>query len=615
MMSPSIYSYIKEEENRFQTEEIKVGDNWDWSFRNHVQLIFHLKNGIFYTGENKWLRAFKNIMQPILNLSYWTEDLEVKDVVFYIENEQGKMLSFLVKKYHDEVYVKENDLDTLFDEITESDIDYGGILVQKGAKMPEVIQLNSIAFCDQTDILGAPIGIKTYMSPSKLKSMSKIGWGEEKNGATISLEELCALADNKKDAVGSQNSKENQVTGKTIEIYIVRGDLPNAYLYDDDDMEYYSTQVHVVAFYTDEKNNKQGVTLYRKKDDEDSLKFHTSKKVFQRALGQGDGENLLGPQIWTNFLTIHKMNMLEAASKIPLQTDDPNFTNRNKIQDMENLEVTVLEEGKKIGQIPTAAPANIAIMQNAVNEWFEHAQFTGSAFDPIIGKEASSGTTFRGQERTVAQGRGSHDRKRGKRAKFIEELYREYIIPDIKKEILKGKKFLATLSTEELTWIADQIAITESNKRIRDMILSGKVVTKEEQTLLIQVIKESFLKKGDKHLIEILKGEFEDIELKMGINIAGKQKDLATLSDKLLSVFQFIFANPQGFQQAMQVPALAKSFENILEFSGMSIANFSTLLQAPVQPASQQLGGQGQPQAPQAQLSFAGPQNNQQQQQ
>lgn len=613
MMSPSIYSYIKEEENRFQTEEIKVGDNWNWSFRNHVQLIFHLKNGVFYTGENEWLRAFKNIMQPILNLSYWTEDIEVKDVVFYIENEQGKMLSFLVKKYHDEVYVRENDLDTLFDELTESDIDYGGVLVQKGVKMPEVVQLNSIAFCDQTDILGAPMGIKTYMSPSKLKSMSKIGWGEEKNGATISLEELCTLADNKKDAAGSKNNNENEVTGKTIEIYIVRGDLPKHYLKDDNDMEYTSNQIHVVAFYTDEKKNKQGVTLYRKEDVDGSLKFHTSKKIYQRALGQGDGELLLGPQIWTNFLTIHKMNMLEAGSKIPLQTDDPNFTTRNKVQDMENLEVTVLEEGKSISQIPTAAPANISIIQNAINEWFEHAQFTGSAFDPILGKEASSGTTFRGQERTVAQGRGSHDRKRGKRAKFIEELYRDYIIPDIKKEILKGKKFLATLSTEELTWIADQIAISESNKRIKEMILSGKVVTKEEQTLLIQVIKESFLKKGDKHLIEILKGEFEDVELKMGINVAGKQKDLALLSDKLLSVFQFIFANPQGFQQAMQVPALAKSFENILEFSGMSIANFSTLLQAPIQPISQQLGGQPQQQGQQPQLALSGSQANQQQ--
>jgi hypothetical protein len=74
------------------------------------------------------------------------------------------------------------------------------------------------------------------------------------------------------------------------------------------------------------------------------------------------------------------------------------------------------------------------------------------------------------------------------------------------------------------------------------------------------------------------------VEIKIGINIAGKQKDLVNLSDKLLSIFQFIFANPQGFQQAMQIPALAKSFENLLEFGGMSIADFSSLMSPPTQP-------------------------------
>ena len=122
MNDPSIFSYIKTEEARFETEEVKIGDNWNWNFRTHVQLIFHLKNGIFFTGSNDYTtitRAFKNIMDPILNLSYWSEDIELKDVVFYIENRTGRILSFLIKKYHDEVYVKEHDLDTMFDEITE----------------------------------------------------------------------------------------------------------------------------------------------------------------------------------------------------------------------------------------------------------------------------------------------------------------------------------------------------------------------------------------------------------------------------------------------------------------------------------------------------------------
>lgn len=579
MISPDIYSFIKTSENTFETQEIQVGDNWYWSFRNHVQMIFHLKNGMFYTGENDWLRAFKNIMEPILELSYWTEDLEVKDVVFTIDD--NKALSFLIKKYHDEIYVKEHDLDEMFDEITESDLDYGGVLVQKGAKRPQVVALNSLAFCDQTDILGGPLAFKHYFSPDKLREMSKFGWGDEKNGADISIDDLCILASDEKKSP-ALSDKPSKSTGKTIEVYIVRGSLPEHYLKDNDNLEDFYNQIQIRAFYTNRDNQKEGVCLYRKKANDDDLLFFTSKKVYQRALGRGVGERLVGPQIWTNFLTIHKMGMLEAGSKSPLVTDDPTWTQKNKIQDMENLEVTTIDEGKTVRLIPTINTSNVQLYENDINTWYLQAQNDGAAQDPIMGKEAASGTTFRGQERSVAQGRGTHDKRKGQRAKFIELIYRKMVIDDIVKEITKGQKFLATLSTEELTWVAEEMASNLAEKRIRDLIINkGKMMTDADREALRMVIKETVLKKGNKQLLETLKGEFDDIAIKIGINVANKQKNIADLSDKVLSIFQFIFANPQAFQQAMQIPALAKAFENILEFGGLSIANFSSLLQAP----------------------------------
>lgn len=578
-----IYSWIKSEEAKFETDEIQVGDNFHWNFRKHVQLIFHLVNGVFYTGDNNWLRAFKNIMEPILNLSFWTEDIEVKDVTFYIEEQDSRALSFLIKKYHDEVYVKEHDLDTMFDEITESDLTYGGVLVQKGVDRPEILPLNSVAFGDQTDILGGPMGFKFFFTPSKLRSMSKFGWGNTKNGATISLEDLCVLAENTKDSIGTLGKKQNQVPGKSLEVYIVRGNMPETYLQEDGDEEYQCNQIQIVAFYVKKDGNKQGVTLYRKKEDEGNLKFFTSKKIYQRALGRGVGEGLLHPQIWTNFLTIHKMNMLEAASKVPLYTDDDTYANKNKIQDMENLEITTIGEGKRILQVPTAAPGNIQLIQASINDWYQYGQLEGSAFDSIMGKQESSGTTFRGQNQLVQQGRGIHDRRRGQRAKFIEEIYRDFIIPDIVKEITKDKEFMATLSTDELTWVADQLATTATNQRIKDMIFKNKMPSPQDQQTFTSLFKQDFFKKGNKHLLKILKGDFKNISEKIGINIAAKQKNLGNLSDKILSIFQFIIANPQAFQQAMQIPALANSFGDILEYGGLSMADFSSLLQpAPI---------------------------------
>ena len=590
MTHSSIFDYITHETSKFDTDTIKVGDNWDWNFRNHVQIIFHLKNGVFFTGINDWMRAFKNIMRPILKLAYWTEDIEVKDVVFFIEKSEGKSLSFLVKKYHDEVYTREHDLDTLFDQITESDIDYGGVLLQKGVEMPEVLKLKGVSFCDQTDILGSPMAFKHTFSPDKLRSMSKYGWGEKSNGATISLDELCTLAEETRES-NTLGKQKNQVPGKQIEVHIVHGNLPQHYLDDKNDMEYWCNQLQIVAFYTKKDNTKEGVVIYRKKEEEGSLKFFTSEEVEDRALGMGEGETLVHPQIWTNFLTIHNTGMLEAGSKVPLYTDDPAYTTKNKIQDMENLEITTIEDGKRIYQVPTVAPANIQLFEREINDWFTFAQTSGAANDPIMGVQPPSGTTFRGQERSVAQGKGSHERRKGKRAKFIEQVYRDWIIPDIKKEILKGKTFLATLSTEELQWVSEQLMDSTFSKYKKDVILNGggmidgQPMTEEMLTPMKEEFKRNFLKKGNKHLLEILKGEFKDVELKLGINVVGKQKNLVELSDKYLSIIQFAMANPQGFQQAMQIPALAKSFEHILEFSNVNVTDFSSLLQAqPMQP-------------------------------
>jgi hypothetical protein len=39
MMKPNIYDYVKSEENKFETQEIRVADNWNWSFRNHGRFL------------------------------------------------------------------------------------------------------------------------------------------------------------------------------------------------------------------------------------------------------------------------------------------------------------------------------------------------------------------------------------------------------------------------------------------------------------------------------------------------------------------------------------------------------------------------------------------------
>ncbi len=207
----SIYNFIKQQEIAYALS-IPMNESWNWGMKEHIKISTLYKNSQFATGNSQSERdfkPFKNIVRPILNLRYRAEDIDVKDILLYVDDPDSYHLSFLVKKYHDDVYVIENDLDTFFDELKESKIDFGGGLSKKTKEpKPEVVALQSIAFCDQTDIMSGPIAIKHFFSPDQLKDMEKAGWGSESNGATISIDNLIVLA-------RSEQVKDTQTSIKT----------------------------------------------------------------------------------------------------------------------------------------------------------------------------------------------------------------------------------------------------------------------------------------------------------------------------------------------------------------------------------------------------------------
>lgn len=598
-----IFDYVVQEMSRFSSEEVEVFDNYSWNFKRHVQMSMSFLHSQFLEGTNdyKVKNPFKNIVRPLMNLRFRAEDIDVKDIVLYVEEKNTQHLSFLVKKYYQEVFIKEHDLDTFLNEMAEEEITFGGVLVQKtDTACPEMLPLQSVAFCDQTDIFGGAIAFQHWFSPTKLKEMEKKGWGNTANGATGSIDDLIHAAQTQKDSFGtSTGTKKNHTPGKAIEVFIIRGPLPKAYLDDSDTFDEFTNQIQIVAFYGREGDFTQKTILYRKEEADSNLKFYTNKKVYLRALGVGGVEELFDDQIWTNFFEIQKKNMLEAGAKVGLYTDDDAFSNRNKIKDMENLEILTVADGKRIEQIPTVSPARIQLFDKAIIDLFEHAQLTESATDAVLGETPPAGTPFRLQDKVIQQGKGLSEYRREKKAKFIEELHQDWIIPYIQKEITKGKEFLSTLSTDELKYVSDCLVRNQIAKQNNELVLSGKdPLTPDEKQQLEMQVRKDFATKGTKHWVEVLKSEFKDRSLAISINVAGKQKDLAAMTDKLFSVLQFVIANPQ----MTQIPGVSEAVNQILELSGISPVDFAAMLTMPqMQPQSPQLpaGGappQGQPQ-------------------
>jgi hypothetical protein len=581
-----IYTYIQSEEAKFQNP-VNVIDGWEWNLLDHVQTSIFYKNGRLKTG-NADDKPVKNIVLPILNLEYRAEDIDVKDINLYVDDSEYFHLSDLLKLYHDNVFVVENDIDTFIDEEKEEMIDLGGVLVKDvGGAKPDIVHLQDLAFCNQNNILKNPIGLKHLFSPDQLKEMESRGWGDSANGATATIDDVIALA----------NQDKGDILGQDIKVYEIHGVLPKSYL--EDGTEGYVRQFQVVTFYKDPTGDRKGVILFAKEEKENPFKLNKRDNIHNRALGRGGVEELFEDQVWTTYGRIHKKNLLDAASKMLTWTNDETLAAKHPsgLKNLNNLELITVAEGKTIGQIDTY-PRNIALFDKWDEEIENHARSTGAAQEAIMGEQPNANTPFKSVEFQAAESHSLHKYRIGKHAKFIEELYRDWFIPYMIKKITQGAKFLSELPLEKLQEIADRVSTKEANKAVKDMILRGEVVPPEAVEARKQLARDEFMKKGDKRFIEILKDEFKGLPIKVKVNVSDKQKAMAQYTDKLVGIFRQIIAsvNPQTGQSLLDDPRLGKLFNDILESGGLSPIDYG------YKPQAQQLL-QAPPQAPQMEVN------------
>ena len=577
-----IFSYIQSRENAYK-QDITLPGNWKWSMKDHLETSFLYINSQLKTGKDDF-KPVKNIVLPILNLQHRTEDIEVKDVTIYVDEPDAMHLSFLVKKYHDDVFVQENDLDTFFDDLSVSRIDMGaGLSKQLNRPCPEVVDLQSIAFCDQTDILSGPIGIKHYYSPDQLLEMASVGWGDAKNGATATLEETIALSERGK----REESTTNDTPGRYIEIREVHGNLPKIFADPNAPDNVYQTAIFIVCVYNDTTGKPKGTILYTKPEPKSPFKIIKRDKIFGRALGRGGCEELFDPQVWTNYDMIRKQSMLDAASITLLKTTDPALAAKNSVKNADNLDILELTQGTDVSQVDTF-PRNMTLFTESMKEWEDQARTLGAATDAVLGENPTSGTPFALQQQVVQQGLGLHDYRRGQYAKHIQEIYNDWIIPYIEKKVCEGMTFLSELSFEEMQYVMDAVVTNQANQQIIQMVLAGQKPTPDQVELFKTLARSEFKKKGNSHFLEILKGEFKNKSLRVKVDVKGKNKNLNAQVDGLVNVFRQIIANPA----VLQIPAMGQLFNQIIESSGLDPVDFASL---EVPPTANGTGANGLP--------------------
>lgn len=592
---PEVCDYILNEETNYRTQTIPLGTNWNWNMYRHIDRSFLLKNSQFTEGSNEFnssLRPNKNIILPIANVNYRTEGFDVKDINIYVNDKDNFHLSLLARKFHSK-WAKKYSIDTAIDESVVSYFDYGLVLVKNvNEQRPEIVDLQQLAFCDQTDIMSGPICLKHEFPIDQLMDM-KGKWDSDQIDKAILKSQFSRV---------DSDGKTTKTPSKYVEVYELHGVFPNTWLsedeYDEEDEGKYSRQIHIVSYYIGEDNEKKGISLFSAKEPKPIFKAFKRDSIFGRACGRGGIEELFHPQIWTNFSEINLYEMLKATSKVILQTEDAEIAKNNRIGNIKQGQILKHKQNQPLSQV-VIQPINKPAFDNFVNAWEQNARTIGSASDPQLGLNPTSGTPLGTTEIVTNQGEGIHQYRQGQIATFWGEIYRDWVMDYLRKEIEKGDEWIDELTLEELQEVAEVVSTTTTNDKIKNLIISGKMPTQQEMDLFKEVVKQEFMKGGKKRFMQIMKDEFAELPLEADFSIAGKQKNMAEVVSKLNAIFRGIFANPA----ILQMKGMSDLFNQILENSGFSPIDFSSLTKAPEQQQggqpSEQLTGQVGGQVPQ----------------
>lgn len=571
MENTTPFDYIKTQENLWRTERVPLTKSKSWNMQEHIERCTNVANAWYHQGNNDGLRRYDDIVTPILNVAFRTEGFDVKDIVPYVNDVAENYKSFIVKKRHPQ-WARKHQLDTFIDDVVETSVIYDLVLIKNVNDVrPEVVDLKTLAFCDQTDVMAGPICIRHQMTVADLMEYK----GKWDNDA-IDLAVVMAQYEKVNNTAEAQTAK---TPSKYIDVYELVGNLPEYWIKPDGEQYKYTPQRHYVCFYNTPEKDGVGLTLFKGAEKPLNEVFKALKidrvRSKGRACGRSIVESLFEPQVWANYDAQKIKELLDSAFNVII-TDSEELGNQKLTELKKN---TILKQNKgDTTQRFNADISNINAFVNDKDRLTNDARIIGSASEAQLGTNPTSGTPFALQNLVVQQGEGIHEYRRGKISTFFADiLYPEWIIPWLVKDLDSGKKFSEELTLDEMMEIGEQIATNEAEKKVKEMILNGMIVTKEDKQAIIDMIKQNFISGGKRKFFETIKGEFKDIPVDVFVNIAGKQKYLAQNADKITNIIREVIRNPQAFTQ---IPGIGKAFNELIESSGMNPIDFSQMITA-----------------------------------
>lgn len=555
------------------------GQRLSFSQRAKIRMIEFYSNSKYLNGQKDELgrdKPFYNIVNGVIDVENAAKDLDSKDMEVVDLDGNHSQDAFLFGK-EVQVWMNFENWGKTLNDMRDVHSRYGSLLVKKHVYYDEnnkkriCVQLPAWKniWNDQVNLLGSPIVEIQWMLPSEIMKMTE--WHKDQKEALIKY------------------WKKTYPRKRRIPVYEMRGEFPRSFykqMTDETTVMEDSTDYSYQLYYMGGEADGKLFNLYEEDDTEKVYKYLARKPKPGRAFGWGVIEEGEEAQVWTNDAVLKQFRALEYSSKVVGQSASKKLRGRNLLTEVDDGQVLEHEEGKPITTVPLVPAGGMPQFQSLIQQWYDQFEKASSAYDAQRGGQAKSHTPARLQSLQLQQSGSVFKTLRQEFGIFVSEIFNDWIMPFLAEQLTTEHILAAEFTPDELKELDNNYAIYETNKKAKEAILSGKIVSPEDYDAYMQTAKDVVAKGKGRRFLQIPKDKYKDLKAKLMFVTTGEQKDRAAILESVQNIMMMYMKNPAITQD----PVLALLFKEIINMSGLGVSSIQ--LMAAIQEQAKQLQAQ-----------------------
>ncbi len=540
-------------------EPVQIVDGLTRNPKDIIRTIEFYTNDKYLSGNTDALgreKAFFQICNFRVTVAKTATDIDLKDLRYEPDTLKDAVPAMLINH---EMYkvLKEMEFSETLNDTGKTRPKYGGVLLKKseynGELEIEVAEWTNTDF-NPSDIAGGIIIETHFLQPSELAEKIEAGW------------------ENVEDFMEA-HAKANKNKPKALELKEVTGEFDYTFDPEESDTKENTIKFKKMCFYIGIVNKKKFL-LYKEdlKPDEDKYKYLPWEKV-KLGLGRGIVEDGFEAQWATNDSMLAIKNAMDLSGKVILTTDSQKVSG-NAITGIDNGHIFQLEPGRTLTSMNLSASA-LPEYHNIIDLWRQQYDNSVSVHDANTGEAPTAGTPYSQTALLNQVANSPFEYQREVWGIFLNEVMNDWILPYVKKRIMKEHYLVSEFSDEELDMIDEDIRNMNAMDYVKEELLKGEVPTQDGVTSVTENTNSALSKLGKKREIKIPK-DYLDIEGRISANITGEMKNKQALLASLAQIGKDISAtyNPQTGQfGAMQDPFLRKLYGTIINLAGTPITS------------------------------------------